>query len=371
MSTSASTSSHHLPWSAWPRGLWRAFLLLWLMFWLLMVFVQVEDSLDNATVRWWQPLCWELSSMLVVSLLGIAILHYGNRQQHLLATPWRWFWQHLQWLPLISALFIAGAYGLRHGIYALAGASYHHSPWLQVYLYETVKLAIYLGLWLGVLFGFRSFIALREQQNRLHAMQQALVEARLQQLKAQLQPHFLFNTLNTISDFMHSDVERADRLLTQLADLLRANLNLGEQHTITLAAELELLRLYSAIMTERFGAQVHIDWQVADDTLNSRIPALLLQPLLENAFKHGVERATAPTRISVSAERRGADLHISISNSVPAEAALVGRDSPGTGTGLRNCRERLRTIYGESANLQLLAHADRFEVNVLLPGAVT
>jgi two-component system, LytTR family, sensor kinase len=292
------------------------------------------------------------------------ILFYGSRHKHLLATPLNWFWQHLKWLPLIAALFVVVAFGMRHGIYMLLGERYTHAPWLQIYLYEMVKLALFLGLWLGVLFGILSFLAWREQQARIHAMQRALTGAQLQQLQARLQPHFLFNTLNTISAFMHTDVVRADRLLNQLADLLRASLMLGERQTVALAEELQLLHLYADIMTERFAPRVQISWQIADESLAIPIPGLLLQPLLENAFRHGVEQALEITYITIRSQCVAGWLHVSISNSHSRTSTSAG---PGTGVGLRNCRERLQAIYGGSASLNLLRSVDRVEAVVVLP----
>ena len=355
----------YLPLSAWPRGLWQALLGAWCLFWLLLISVAVQDNWDKPGVLWWQPLLWEGSAALAGTLLMLAMLRYGVHQQGWLSTPWRWFWQHLKWLPLISTLYIVLIYGLRHAIYALADLHYNHLPWLSLWFYETLKLGLFMALWLGVLFGLHSFLAGRDQQLRLQAMQQALSEAKLQQLKAQLQPHFLFNTLNTISAFMHSDVERADRLLTQLADLLRASLTLGEHDTVPLAEELQLLRLYAAIMSERFAPRVQIDWQIAGDTLQVALPTLLLQPLLENAFKHGVECASGLTRIEIASHREAGKVHIRVSNTRP-DSRMEGR-ARSTGVGLRNCRERLQTIYGERARLRLQAHAERFDVLLELP----
>lgn len=359
--------TRYLPLSAWPRPLWRALLGLWGLFWLLLISVAVQDNWDRPQVLWWQPLLWEGSAALVGSLLMLLMLAYSARQQALLESPWRWFWQHLKWLPLISTGYIALLYGLRYAVYAQLGAQYQHQPWLPLWLYETLKLGLFMALWLGVLFGVHSFLAWRAEQLRLQAVQQALTEARLQQLKAQLQPHFLFNTLNTISAFMHSDVERADRLLTQLADLLRASLTLGERELVPLAEELKLLRLYAAIMAERFAPRVHIDWQIAEDSLAISLPALLLQPLLENAFRHGVERSSEPTWIAITSERRAGQLLIRISNS---RSVLAAPASPGTGVGLRNCRERLQALYGERARLSLLPQPERFDVLLELPEQV-
>ena len=364
----APATEHFLPISTWPVGLWRALVAVWCLFWLLLIVVAVADNWDEPHVLWWQPLLWEGSSAVVGTALTALMFAYGARQQALLATPLRWFWQHLKWLPLVSVLFVVFAYGLRHGVYALLGRHYPHEPWLQVWLYETVKLGLFLGLWLGVIFGAHSFLAWRDQQQRLHAMQQALTDAKLQQLKAQLQPHFLFNTLNTISAFMQTDVDRADRLLSQLADLLRASLTMSERDTVPLSEELQLLRLYAAIMTERFAPRVQIDWHVAADTLAVPVPTLLLQPLLENAFKHGVEQTTEPTRISITSHGDGGYLQLIVSNTRGASAAAPAFS---TGVGLSNCRERLHAIYGDRATLSQHQFPDRFEVVVRLPGVAT
>jgi len=366
--TNPTSAQPYLPWSAWPPGLRRMVVTLWCLFWLLMIFISVQDNWDDNTTLWWQPLVWEGSSALVVTMLMIGMFRYGNYQNLLLTTPWHWFWQHLKWLPLVSALFVVFAFGMRHGIYALLGARYTHASWLQIYLYETAKLALFLGLWLGVIFGILAFLASREQQARISAMQQALTEAQLLQLQARLQPHFLFNTLNTISAFMHTDVMRADRLLIQLADLLRASLALGERQTVALSEEIQLLRLYADIMTERFAPRVFITWQIADDSLAIVMPGLLLQPLLENAFKHGVERSLETTYITIASQRVSGQLKLLICNTHTSTTTLLAPAAqPGTGVGLRNCRERLQAIYGDRASLSLQQHADRVEVIVQLP----
>ncbi len=366
----SSAPASQRPWSAWPPALRQALLAVWGLFWLLMLSVAVQDNWGDQHIRWWQPLVWEGSSGIVGSGLMLLQLWYGDRQHHLLNRPWRWFWQHLKWLPLVSTVFITLAYGLRHLVYAVTGDSYQHPPLWQIWPYETIKIGLFMGLWLGVLFGVHSFVAWRDQQGRLHALQQALTDAKLQQLKAQLQPHFLFNTLNTISSFMHSDVERADRLLIRLADLLRASLTLGEQNTIPLRDELQLARLYAEIMTERFGPRVVLAWQIADDCLMLQVPALLLQPLLENAFKHAVEQSREPIQLHVSASRAGETLQLRIRNSLPSSPTPPngqGKTGNGTGIGLRNCRERLQALYGDRASLQIEHTADEHRVHITLP----
>jgi LytS/YehU family sensor histidine kinase len=247
-------------------------------------------------------------------------------------------------------------------VYALAGKIYEHRPWDFVFFYESIKLVLFTTLWLCIIFGFASFTLWRQERERLLAVQKHLAESQLAQLKAQLQPHFLFNSLNTISSLMQVDVARADRLLTRLADLLRSSLQVGARHMTSLREELKLLELYAQIMEERFADRVALVWHIADDALDATVPAMLLQPVLENAFKHGVERSRVPVTIRIEAVRRDAGLQVTIRNSGAMLAA-----TPALGIGLRNCRERLELIYGEPARLELVQDGDGVAARLTIP----
>jgi two-component system LytT family sensor kinase len=218
-----------------------------------------------------------------------------------------------------------------------------------------------MALWLAIIFGFKSFSLWKQERERLLLIQKHLAESQLAQLKAQLQPHFLFNALNTISALMQSDVERADRLLARLADLLRASLAVGARQSTSLREEWKLLELYASIMQERFAERVTLTWSASDETLDASIPAMLLQPLLENAYKHGVERSTQPATIRVEAQRDGDSLRVSIYNSGALREAL------GSGIGVRNCRERLALVYGDRARLTLTPAEQGVTATVTLP----
>jgi len=215
---------------------------------------------------------------------------------------------------------------------------------------------------MGLIFAFDAFAETQEQRQRLLALQKSLAEAQLAHLKAQLRPHFFFNVLNTISALMHVDVPRADRLLSRLADLLRATLQWGDKELTSLREEMRMLELYAQIMQERFADRVTLKWNIDSSALGGAIPALLLQPLLENAFKHGVERSRDAVRIEVEARRDGERLHIAIRNS----GSVLGPERQ-EGVGLRNCRERLSVLYGDAAQLQLTQLPDAVEASVTLP----
>jgi len=345
-----------------PRSTSRALFALWAVFWLLMIAVAIQDNLDQSDTQWWEPVLWETSSSFMATLWLIAERRQAHAWRALLHAPWRWFGKHIAWLPAIAVTFIVGIYSIRLAVYALLGQHYGHWPWIKVWPYESVKVVLFTGLWLGIIFGLESFAVWREERERLLALQKHLAESQLAQLKAQLQPHFLFNALNTISSLMQVDVERADRLLTKLADLLRSSLKAGARQTSPLRDELELLRLYADIMSERFAGRVSLDWRIAGDTADAAMPSLLLQPLLENAFRHGVERSSQPVAIGIRAARAGAQLRVSIHNTGSTLSA-----QPGLGIGIRNCRERLDALYGGAARLDLVPDATGVTASVTLP----
>jgi hypothetical protein len=321
---------------------------LWALFWLLMIMVSVEDHSDNRYFKWWEPYLWEGSSCLVATGWLLLQRRVATRWNVHLAQPLRWFARHMAWFPILALTFVPLVYSIRHSVYALAHYTYKHDAWPALFVYETIKLLLYWALWLCVLFGLASFTLWQQERERLLTLQKVLAESQLAQLRAQLQPHFLFNALNTISALMQVDVARADRLLAQLADLLRSTLQAGDRRVNPLREELKHLQLYSNVMSERFTGRVLLSWDIAEEVLDAAVPALLLQPLLENAFKHGVERCSHPVAIAITAWREEQLLHVIIHNTggrLAAESSL--------GIGLTNCRERLKVLYGELGRLDL------------------
>lgn len=340
----------------------RQLLPFWVVFWLLMLTVSIQEHAGDAGISWWEPLLWEGSSALVASLLFSMLFHHGKKYYRYIDRPLWWFCHYQKWLPLFIVVFVAITYGLRHGVYALVGRTYAHEGGWQLLLTEGTKLVIFSSLWLTVLFAFYSFALIKAQREDLLRTQKELVEAQLAQLKAQLNPHFLFNTLNTISAYVHSDANRADQLISQLADLLRTSLRAGQQDTHSLQQEVSLLQTYAQIMLARFGERVDIHWQLAPESLRCQLPVFLLQPILENAFKHGVEPVTHAVKIKVASELQNQTLIISISNS-----GKRVQQAAGGGVGLDNCRARLTALYGDQAQLSLMSQDDDVVVRVQIP----
>ena len=350
----------------------RAFLLAWGVFWLLLITVAVQDHLRQGQTDLWRPLLWELSSCAVASLLVWRAWRHVPRLDGRLAQPWRWLALPLTLLPALAPLFVGAVFAIRHGVYALVGQSYRHAPWPEVLAYESLKFAIFYLLFAAVFFGMRSFAALHAERLRAESSVALAREAQLVQLAQQIEPHFLFNALNTVAAAIPEQPARAERLLLRLASLLRAATNLARRPVVSLAEELALLEAYAEIMGERFADRVTLHWHVDESLHACRVPALILQPLLENAFRHGVERHAGPARIEIELVRvvpiAPASSALLGAHAVAADAAPAWRATVSCnlgslppahgpqlelGVGLTNVRRRLALAHGEAASLRL------------------
>ena len=234
----------------------RAAAMAWVLFWTLMVLVAVEDYRRDGGSAWWQPVLWELSSGLVATLLLLVQRRASARYDGLIATPARWFARQALLLPLYWIGFVPLVFGIRHAVHALAGVPYRHEAWPQLFVYESLKITVFAGLFTVIGFGLLSYRELLGARLRAEQSNALLREAQLQSLARQMQPHFLFNALNTVSSLMHQDVARADAMLVGLSDMLRATLALGERAQATLAEELRLAQGYAGVMEERFAGRV-------------------------------------------------------------------------------------------------------------------
>src|SRR5688572_28265241 len=155
----------------------RMLYVIWALFWLIMAVVAVQEELTDLYIRWWEPLLWEGSSCAVATIWMLLQRRARQRYSQYLDQPLRWFGKHLLWLPLLIVTFIAAIYTIRHGVYALTSETYEHWPWSCIFVYEAFKVAMFTGLWLGIIFGFDSFDQWQAQRRRLLELQRTLAEA--------------------------------------------------------------------------------------------------------------------------------------------------------------------------------------------------
>jgi two-component system, LytTR family, sensor histidine kinase AlgZ len=276
-------------------------------------------------------------------------------------------------LPLLQALARLAAASIaiatiQSGLYVAVDTAFEGnrgivsepSGIMYMFLGFSVVTTIWSVLYLAITFLRHS----REVKRNEAQMKLALSEAELRALEAQLNPHFLFNCLNSIRGMISEDPAQAQDMVTRLANILRYNLRRDRQHTVPLASEVEAVSDYIALESIRFENRLQVRLEVDDAVRQFPIPPMLLQTLVENAIKHGVEEVPSGAELSIRAFLEDGALHVSVENT----GELTERQSQSTQVGLANARERLRILYGERANLHLAACGkDRVSATVLIP----
>ena len=224
-------------------------------------------------------------------------------------------------------------------------------PW-GTFMYFTI---------LGCMYAFTYFVEATEREAQTARLAAQVAEARLSALRTQLHPHFLFNSLNAIIVLVRDqDTVAAGRMLDLLSDVLRQVLRSDKAHEVSLDSELRFLERYLAIEQVRFSDRLRVRFDVEDDLLDAAVPEFLLQPIVENALRHGISKRAEGGSVQISARREGNSLVLCVSDDGAGLAAppSAHHDAPGNGLGLANVRERLTTMYGTHARLELLPRSE-------------
>ncbi len=214
----------------------------------------------------------------------------------------------------------------------------------------------------------RNFRSSQERERRAAELEARLTGAKLQALRMQINPHFLFNTLNSIAALVYVNPRAADEMLGDLGELLRRSLNSMEEQEIPLAQELEFIGAYLSIEQKRFGERLRLEQNVPDELMKALVPALILQPLVENAIRHGIEPRRGPGLISIEAKQEDKHLHLIVRDNgrglPPADPDNSGRPA----IGLANTRARLQGLYGPNQRFNLgRAEPQGCQVDIHLP----
>lgn len=276
----------------------------------------------------------------------------------------RWGWKELGWRPLVprvilmalglSLIWTAVGYTIDLGVLRL-----EYSNKIPLWLMMTTSLingGIMLLGWLCLYFFYHLFDRLNRLQLEQLRMTASVKEAELRALKWQLNPHFLFNSLNSLRALIDEDAPRARESVTRLANMLRYSLQSGQQETVPFEEELRLVEDYLALEQIRHENRLRVRWEIAPEVRPVGVPPMILQTLVENAVKYGISPRREGGEIAISARCEGATLAIRVTNpgdlSAPASAAAA-RAGSSTGVGLRNAAERLKLLFGPAAGLTL------------------
>ena len=216
--------------------------------------------------------------------------------------------------------------------------------------------------------GIGYYQRLREKEFKEMRLESELTNAQLRALRMQLNPHFLFNTMNSISSLMHSDVELADHVLEQMCSMLRMTLDRGEARLIPLKDEIEFVQMYVCIQQMRFTGKVHSYVAIDPEVLDALVPTMILQPLMENAYVHGVALTRGEAFLGIEAQNQAGQLRICVRNSGRGLAAPCDSNHDGHGVGIANVKARLELHYGNDQRFTLKEFPDgEVQAILLLP----
>ena len=330
-------------WLKWPLGL--AF---WTLIGLSFAFqFYISSAKAGLDVSWKQAVSYALGDWYVFALLSIPVIWLAGRFQFGSGERAKSLSVHLPCSVIFSLAYMV--------LRAWIGTWQSEASFAEAFQPLLVKtwhfnLLIYWVI-VTVSFAFDYYGKFRERELRTAELEKSLAQAKLQALQMQLNPHFLFNSLHSISSLMHQDVEAADRMIVRLSDLLRAALDNSDMQEVTLDKELEFLKRYLEIEQIRFGKRLTVQMDIAPDTLDAQVPNLILQPLVENAIRHGIEPHAKPGRIELRSKRDGNVLTLEVCDNgagMPPNQAVVEN------VGLSNTRARLEALHADAHKLELL-----------------
>jgi two-component system sensor histidine kinase AlgZ len=312
---------------------------------------------------------WRAAAVLALPLSALAqgiawTARYTCRANPLGRTEaWRIALTHAMSGLVLSYLWVSAGWMLTGFIDAMLDTKANYNLYLAVrtHLYG-VGFSYYL---LGVAFHYMLFAQKASQEAQERALESSMRarEAELSALKAQINPHFLYNGLNSISALTSIDPARARAMCVSLADFLRLTLGMGEKSVIPLREELGLLEKYCAIEKVRFGERLTVKKEIQEETRECLLPPLLLQPLFENAVVHGIAQMAEGGWIRLIVTRNGDRMSVTVENSWDPEAGSSRKN----GVGLKNVQRRLEARYGKEAELQANAEDEIFRVKLSFP----
>jgi hypothetical protein len=352
----------------------RLYVLCQLVGWTLFMIIQVlfarlnadpADQSRSASSEW--------CGVVMVTTIGLLLTHFAR------SLMTRWGWKELGWRALLPRLLLMAA--VLALIWMGSGFIYAFGilgrPWPAKYSPGQLMFYIWFNsawvqfAWLSLYTFYHIFDRLNRLQVEQLQLAASVKEAELRALKSQVNPHFLFNSLNSLRALIDEDAPRAREAVTRLANMLRYSLQSGQQETVPFDEEIRIVEDYLALEQIRHESRLRVRWEIAAETRLFNVPPMLLQTLVENAVKYGIGTRREGGELVISARTDGAALNIRVSNpgdlAAPTSAAAA-RAGSSTGVGLRNASERLKLLFGERAVLTLLAEpAGCVTADVVIP----
>ncbi len=328
----------------------------------------VAQRFEDVNITWALAIRRGLESNYLMAILGLGVLQMGSRFSLDRMRASRWVGIHFCFSLAFALIFSLAYAAFLDGQMSVKGKPFVFAETLnKLVVFYTPG---YVGLYWIILLshhGWHYYHRSRDREKRAADLEGQLARARLDALRMQLNPHFLFNTLNTVVALIHEQPELADRTVTRLSELLRLSLDRSSQYEVPLRQEIAFLEKYLDIEKIRFGERLRVEIEVPASLMDAMVPALVLQPIVENAIRHGIEQLEQAGRIRIAASLKDSSLLLTVQDNGPGLS-----EKPPTyereGIGLSNTRSRLRHLYADCQSLELKPGVDGgLEVHILLP----
>jgi hypothetical protein len=336
---------------------WKVQIVAWLIYWavLFVTFLPMVSTEGQVTTLLHVKFARAVFGFTLTSLLHPMYRKLAGRSSH----------KTIIWTVLASSMAMGVVWLALADIYKWAFTStFTFSADMLAFPRSSIDYAVTIAAWSSAYFGFKHWQ--QWQVARESALQsQALAnEARLEALRYQLQPHFLFNALNSVRALSSEDPQRAGRMVTELSEFLRYSLVMSDQTTVPLSEEIAAIRSYLAVEAVRFEDRLAVKIEVSRDTERLQVPVLLLHPLVENAIKHGFSNTTQPLCMRITTTLHNSRLQIEVANTGHWKSR---NGDAGTGTGLRNVKARLQQTFSNQAKFEVSEDTGWIVAKVELP----
>lgn len=332
------------------------------------VYTLLNAGILSFQQKLYYPYAWVSSAVYsyFMALLSIPLWYFCKRLPFDKSRIFWFFGVHLFGSVLFSGIWLTSSY-LVHWVMMPTYA--FKALWAQaVYFWQFLDGLTKYGLLAGIFYTINFYKKFKEKELRETQLSLLTKNMELQNLKSQINPHFLFNALNSVNALIAKDPEKARTMNAKLAQLLRYSLDGYERKFVTVKEELDFIHNYLAVEKVRFGDKLQIHEDVNPQTLESEIPSMLLQPIVENAIKHGISRQARRGVLKIHISQKDGLLHVQITNTGRRVSEKELSRILEKGIGLQNTHERLKRIYGETSGLELQSlNPNLFSVSIKIP----
>lgn len=307
----------------------------------------ISTSKAGLAVTWKQAISYALGDWYVFAVLSVPVIRLARRFHFEHGTRGSSLAVHI-----LGSILFSLAYMVLRAWVGTWQSDAKFADAFQPLLVKTWHFNLLLyWVMVAVTCAFDYYRKYQDRELRAAELEKRLMQARLQALQMQLNPHFLFNCLHSISALMHQDIDAADRMVARLSELLRAALDSSDTQEVSLERELGFLKRYLELEQIRFGKRLGVEIDAPADTLKAQVPNLILQPLVENAIRHGIEPHARPGQVELRCRKSGDELTLEVGDN--GDGLAPSRVPAAEGVGLSNTRARLRALYGDAHNFQL------------------